>query len=238
MSFRKFISSAAASVLMLFAALPAHAGIPAGIPVTDGGNLAQAIQQVFAWGKQARQMLDQYNKLQEQYSQLQAMTGKLDGARSLGTILNDPSIRTSLPPEMRDSTYLLLNPSTPATSAANLAQIRTSFGVNTAINPNAGAAAADTLGRAQQILASTQTRQTQLQALATRVDTTADAKDSLDMMNRNVLEAASINNQMTQTMASLEASRQAAELRRLAENQTFFSNLNSGAGRPLKTYTY
>jgi type IV secretion system protein VirB5 len=231
MSIRKFISSAAVSVLMLFAVLPARAGIPAGIPVLDGANLAQAIQAVLAWGQQARQMVDQY-------TQLQAMTGKLDGARSLGTILNNPNIQTALPPEMRDSTYLLLNPSTPATSAANLNQILTSFGVNTTVNPNAGQAAADTLGRAQQILASTQTRQTQLQALASRVDSTADAKDSLDMMNRNALEAASINNQMTQTMASLEAARQAAELKRLAENQAYFAGMRAGAAQPLRTFTY
>jgi len=233
MNLRKFFSGAAISVLMLFAAMPARAGIP----VLDAANLANSIQQVLAWSQQAQDMINQINQLQQQFQQLQTMTTKLDGIRNLGSILNDPAIRAALPPEMRDATQLLLNPSALATSQANLNQILSSFGVNTT-NPNAGQAAADTIGRMQQILVSTQTRNTQLAQLASRVDTTADAKDSLDMMNRNVLEAASINNQMTQTMAALEAARQAAELKKLADNQRYFNNLNSAAGQPLRTYSY
>lgn len=234
MNFRKLFSSTVVSVLMLFAALPARAGIP----VIDAANLVNSLQQVLAWTQQAQDMVNQLNQLQQQFQQMQAMTTKLDGIRSLGTILNDPAIRAALPPEMRDSTQLLLNPAALATSQAHLNQILTSFGVNTTGNPNTGQAAADTLGRVQQILASTQTRSTQLAQLARRVDGTVDAKDSLDMVNRNVLEAASINNQMMQTMAALEAARQAAELKRLADNQRYFRNLNSGAGLPLKTYSY
>lgn len=234
MNLRKFFSTAAASALMLFAALPARAGIP----VLDGANLVNSIQQVLAWAQQAQDMIDQINKLQEQYQQLQTMTTKLDGIRNLGSILNDPAIRAALPPEMRDSTQLLLNPAALATSQANLNQILSSFGVNTTGNPKAGQAAADTLGRVQQILASTQTRGTQLAKLASRVDSTADAKDSLDMVNRNVLEAASINNQMTQTIATLEAARQAAELKRIADDQAYFANVKAGAAQPLRTYSY
>lgn len=234
MSIRKFISSTAVSMVMLFAALPARAGIP----VIDGANLAQAIQEIIAWGQQANQMIDQYNKLQQQYAQLQTMTAKLEGIRNLGTILNDPNVLSALPPDMRDSTRLLLNPSALTTSAANMSQILASFGVNTTGNPTAGQSAADTLGRVQQILASTQSRQTQLQALGSRVDSTTDAKESLDMVNRNVLEAASINNQMMQTMASLEAARQAAELKRIAENQAYFARVKAGAAQPLRTLTY
>ncbi len=234
MDIRKIFLSAAASALLLFAALPARAGIP----VIDAANLANSIQQVLAWSQQAQDMISQVNKLQQQFEQLQSMTAKLDGIRSLGTILNDPAIRAALPPEMRDSTQLLLNPAALATSQSNLNQILASFGVSTSANPTAGQAAADTIGRAQQILASTQARSTQLSQLASRVDTTADAKASLDMVNRNILEAASINNQMMQTMASLEAARQAAELKRIADNQAFFANLRSGAAQPLKTYSY
>jgi type IV secretion system protein VirB5 len=234
MNFRKFFSGAAISAFMLFAAMPARAGIP----VIDAANLANSIQQVIAWGRQAQDMINQLNQLQQQFAQLQTMTTKLDGIRNLGTILNDPNIVAALPPEMRNATQLLVNPSALATSQANLNQILASFGVNTTLNPNAGQAQADTIGRAQQILASAQTRNTQLAQLASRVDGTADAKDSLDMMNRNVLEAASINNQMTQTMAALEAARQAAELKRIADNQAYFANVKAGAAQPLRTYSY
>lgn len=234
MNIRRIFSSLFVSALMLLSSVPAKAGIP----VIDGANLAQAIQEILAWGQQAQQMVDQLQQLQQQYQQLQTMTTKLEGIRNLGTILNDPSIRASLPPEMRDATQLLMNPSALATSQANLNQILTSFGIDKSRNPTAGQAAADSLGRTQQILASSEARTAQLAQLAARVDTTVDAKDSLDMMNRNVLETANINNQMMQTMAALEAARQAAELKRLAENQKYFANLNSGAKQPLKTYSY
>ena len=234
MRIRKLVSSAAVSVLMLFAALPARAGIP----VFDGANLFQAVQELVAWGEQAEQMMQQIEQMEQQFEQLERMTEKLEGVRSLGTILNDPNIQAALPAEMRNATHLLLNPSALATSRATLNQIRASFGVNTTTHPAAGEAAADALGRTQQILTSAQTRDAQLRQLARRVDTTTDAKDSLDMVNRNVLESASINNQMMQTMAALEAARQAAELRRLAENQAYFEGMKAGASQPLRTYSY
>ncbi|MGP3508414.1 type IV secretion system protein [Paracidovorax citrulli] len=232
MNIRKIFSTAAMSFMLLFAALPARAGVP----VIDAANLANTAQQVIAWAQQAQDMIAQINKLQQQFQQLQTMTSKLEGIRNLGTILNDPQISAMLPPEMRDASRLLLDPKALATSQANLEQILGSFGITG--NGNAGKSAADTFGRAQQILASTQSRAAQLAQLANRVNTTSDAKDSLDMVNRNVLESASINNQMMQTMASLEAARQATEMKRLADDQQFYKNLNSGAGQPLKSYAY
>lgn len=234
MNLRTLFSSAAISALMLFAAVPARAGIP----VIDAANLANSVQQVIAWGRQAQDMINQLNQLQQQFAQLQMMTAKLDGVRNLGSILNNPNIVAALPPEMRNATHLLVNPSALATSQANLNQILASFGVSTAVSPNAGQAQADTIGRMQQILASAQTRNVQLTQLASRVDTTPDAKASLDMVNRNVLEAASINNQMMQTMAAVEAARQAAELKRIADDQTYFNNVKAGAAQPLRTYSY
>jgi type IV secretion system protein VirB5 len=231
---RHFASLCAVSASLLLTAVPARAGIP----VIDGTNLAQQIQQVVSWGQQARQMINQIQQLQQQFQQLQTMTSKLEGVRSLGSILNDPAIRSVLPPEMRDATQLLLNPSALAISQANLNQILASFGVTTSLDPTAGKAIADTLGRAQQILASTQTRQTQLAALATRVDTTADAKDSLDMLNRNVLEAANINNQIIQTMAALEAARKTTEMQQVARDQQFGNSAQTGAARPIRVLTY
>lgn len=231
---RHFVSLCAVSASLLLTTAPARAGIP----VIDGTNLAQQIQQVVSWGQQARQMINQIQQLQQQFQQLQTMTSKLEGVRSLGSILNDPTIRSVLPPEMRDATQLLLNPSALAISQANLNQILASFGVSTTLDPTAGKAIADTLGRAQQILASTQTRQTQLAALATRVDTTADAKDSLDMLNRNVLEAANINNQMIQTIAALEAARKTTEMQQVARDQQFGNSAQIGAARPIRVLTY
>ncbi len=235
MNVRKYFLGAALSALLLLAAFPARAGIP----VIDATSLVQQIQQVVAWGEQAQQMTDQYNKMQQQYQQMQTMTSKLDGGRSMGTFLNNEStIQSGLPTDIRNPAQLLLTPGAPATSTANMGQILTSFGVSTTASPTAGLSAADSLGRAQQVLATSQVRSGQLQQLATRVDSTADAKESLDMVSRNVLEAANINNQMIQAMASQEVARQAAELRRTAENQTYFSNLRTGAASAQKKYSY
>jgi len=228
MTIRKVFSSVFFSSLMLIAAMPARAGIP----VIDASVLVQQIQQVLSWANQASQMINQLN-------QMQTMTTKLDGVRNLGTILNNPTIASALPSDIRNANQLLINPSANVTSAANINQILASYGVSTSGTPPVSAqSAADTLGRIQQILASTQARTTQLSQLASRVDGTADAKDSMDMVNRNMLETASINNQNTQAMASLEAARQSAELKRIADDQAYFANVRAGGATALRTFTY
>ena len=234
MNIRKYFSAAALAFSVMFAAMPARAGIP----VIDAGAIAHALTQVQAWGQQFQQMTDQFNKLQQQFQQMQTMTNKLDGARSLGSILNDPAIKAALPPEMRDAAQLLLNPAALGTSQASINGILASFGVSTAVDANAGKQLADVLGKAQAILTSAQQRQTQLQNLAARVDTSADAKESLDLLNRNTLEVASITNQSIQTQASLEAARQATELANIARNQQISGAMASGAAKPLRTLTY
>lgn len=234
MNIRKFFLVAAFTFPVIFTSMPARAGIP----VIDAAALTQQIQQVVSWVQQFQQMQDQFNKLQQQFQQMQTMTNKLDGARSLGSILNDPAIKAALPPEMQNAAQLMLNPSALGTSPANINGILASFGVSTSVNANAGKQLADTLGKAQAILTSAQQRQTQLQNLATRVDGSVDAKESMDLLNRNTLEVASITNQQIQTQASLEAARQATELANIARNQQHSAAMAAGAARPLRTLSY
>jgi type IV secretion system protein VirB5 len=166
------------------------------------------------------------------------MTAKLDGMRSLGSILNDPGIKAALPPEMRDAAQMLVNPSATGTSQANIDGILASFGVKTTLDPNAGKQLADSLGKAQAILTSTQQRQTQLQNLASRVDSSADAKESMDLLNRNTLEVANITNQQIQTQALLDAARQATELANIARSQKSSQDMATGAAKPIRDLTY
>jgi type IV secretion system protein VirB5 len=214
----------------LFAARPAHAGIP----VYDGSVFAQQIQQVIAWGKQAQQMVDQVNRLQQQFQQLQTMTNKLDAARALGSILNDPLIKSTLPLEMQNASQLLLNPSALTTNPASINNILASFGITSPAGTAATSSSADAFGKSQAILTSTQQRQTQLQSLAGRVDGAVDAKESLDLLNRNTLEVANINNQLVQTIASLDNARRAQEMRESAELQDFAGKLRSGGAAPIR----
>lgn len=234
MNIRKHFSAATLAFAIMSAAMPARAGIP----TIDIAAITQAIMQVQAWSQQYQQMTQQFQQLQQQFQQMEAMTNKLDGARSLGSILNDPAIKAALPPEMRDSAQMLLNPSALGTSQANINGILASFGVSTTVDANAGKQPADVLGKAQAILTSAQQRQTQLQNLALRVDGSVDAKESMDLLNRNTLEVASITNQQIQAQASLEAARQATELANIARNQQHSAAMAAGAAKPLRTLTY
>jgi type IV secretion system protein VirB5 len=200
----------------------------AGIPVIDGTSIAQQIQQVLAWGQQAQQMVDQLNKLKEQFDQLKTMTEKLDGARGLGQILQDAAIANALPPEMRDAARLLANPSALSSNQAAISGILASFGITQTGIVSAAQLNADTLGRAQAILNATQLRTTQLQGLAARVDGSLDAKESLDLLNRNTLEVATIQNQAVQTAAALEAARQQEQLALKARAQRLAQSHSAG----------
>lgn len=232
MNIRKFFVAAALSFPVMFTATPARAGIP----VIDAAALTQQIQQVVSWVQQFQQMTDQFNKLQQQFQQMQTITTKLDGARSLGSILNDPAIKAALPPEMQNAAQMLLNPSASGTSQANISAILASFGV-TGVNDLASSkGVADAMGKAQSILTSAQQRQTQLSALAARVDGASDAKESMDLLNRNTLEVASINNQLIQTIASLDAAKRSQELRETAELQDFAAKLRTGAATPIRSF--
>lgn len=231
MSVKKYVTSAMLALSVMCTAMPARAGIP----TIDIAAITQAIMQVQAWSQQYQQMVQQFQQLQQQFQQMEAMTNKLDGARSLGSILNDPAIKSALPVEMRDATQLLLNPSAFGTSQANIDGILASYGVSTTTDPNAGKSSADAMGRAQAILTSAQQRQIQLQALGAQVDGSVDAKSSLDLLNRNTLEVANINNTSLQTQAALEATRQSAELRRLAAQQSYAKAVKNASAAPLRT---
>lgn len=87
---RKFFG-AIALALGLAAGTPAHAGIP----VIDAAAVAQAIQQVYAWGKQYSQMVEQLQKMQKAYD-------NLNGIRNMGDLVNNPLARSYLPEEYQE----------------------------------------------------------------------------------------------------------------------------------------
>lgn len=69
------------------ALLPAKAQIP----VTDIANLTQQIQQVAAWAQQLESMRNQIEGQRQLYN-------ALNGSRGIGNLLNNPSLRDTLPP--------------------------------------------------------------------------------------------------------------------------------------------
>lgn len=92
-----------------FALTAAVGSANAGIPVIDVAALAQAVQQVLAWGQQYEQMVQQIQQMEQQYAQLQTTYNSMTGSRGLGTILNgslDQAARRYLPAEASDVAHL------------------------------------------------------------------------------------------------------------------------------------
>ena len=199
------------SVLALAGVL-GSTSVHAGIPVLDVANLANSLQQVIAWGGQSGQMVQQIQQYAQQIQQMQDMNAKFNAARNLGTILNNPAIRAMLPPEMQNANQILSSAiSGQQQSAVN--SILAAYSMPATANQQSAQGSALVVSNMQSVLASGQARQVQLNQLAARVDTSPDAKSSLDLLNRNVLESASASNQLMETIASIEANRAANELR-------------------------
>ena len=207
------------SVLALAGGLGITTVHATGIPVLDVANLANSIQQVVAWGGQSGQMVQQIQLYAQQIQQMQNMTTKFDAARNLGTILNNPAIRSMLPPEMQNANQILSSAISGNQQAAVNSILAAYSMPVTPANPQLGQGSALMISNMQAVLASGQARQVQLDQLASRVDSSPDAKSSLDLLNRNVIESANASNQLMQTIASIEANRAANELRATASDR-------------------
>ena len=192
----------------------------AGIPVIDLANLAQAVQEIIAWGKQAADMAQQYTQLKQQYTQTVTMTAKLDGARSLGSILNNPAINLALPPEMQNAPLILLSPTATTSNPTAISNMISAFAITVPSGGNAQVnSLADQLLKSQGILQSAQTRGTQITQLGSRIDSSADIKEATDLVARTQLENARITNTLAQQLALQELNRKQDEMRRIAYSQ-------------------
>lgn len=217
------VAAASLSLAMLGTSAPAHAGIP----VIDVANLTQAIMEVVAWIQQAKDMVDQITEAKNMVQEgknavagIQTTISKLDGVRNLGSILNDPMIKTALPAEMQNAMGVLLSPSGVTSNAAAMSNVLASFGVAVPAGGITKATAlADMLLKSQSLLQSAQTRETQLTQLASRVDSAPDAKASSDLVARNTIENGRILNTLIQQIAAQELAKQQDELRAMSAFQ-------------------
>ena len=206
------------SVLALAGVLGSTSVHATGIPVLDVANLANSIAQVISWGGQSSQMVQQIQQYAQQIQQMQDMNAKFNAARNLGSILNNPAIRSMLPPEMQNANQILSSAiSGQQQSAVN--SILAAYSMPATANQQSAQGSALVVSNMQSVLASGQARQVQLDQLASRVDSSPDAKSSLDLLNRNVIESASASNQLMQTIASIEANRAATRLREIADSR-------------------
>src|SRR5947207_7763576 len=84
------ILKGAAAILFAFAASNAHAQ---GIPVIDGANLVQTIQQVV-------NDITKINNQVQQITQLQNQLNSINGMRNLGNVFNTAMLRNYVPAEV------------------------------------------------------------------------------------------------------------------------------------------
>jgi len=79
-------------ILFCFASLGSASCFAQGMPVIDVANLAQAVQQVSSWKMQLEQMRNQLDQAKQTYQSLTT-------SRGFGSILNNPALLHTLPPE-------------------------------------------------------------------------------------------------------------------------------------------
>ena len=66
-----------------------------GIPVLDGANLVQAVQNVVAWGEQYNQMVNQIQQAKQEYD-------SITGIRGFGDAVNNPYLQKVIPSDVTD----------------------------------------------------------------------------------------------------------------------------------------
>lgn len=194
-----------AAVMLIFGAgMGVNAN--AGIPVIDAAALTQAVQQVAAWSQQYQQMASQIQNLERTYA-------AVNGARNMGSLVNNPLSRQYLPAEYQT----MLNQGVGQWEAIRNASRRFDVSGTTlastsdaarAFNQYANQAA---INRASAEMAynSASQRFGDIQVLLDKVNYAPDAKDMEDLQGRIQVEQVMMQNeanklQMLQQLAAAQ----------------------------------
>lgn len=153
---------AVSAVITLSTSNYVHAG---GIPVIDVAAIAQAIQQVQAWGKQFQQMQD-----------LKDMS---TGSRGMGNIMNDPNLQSILPTDWNN---VLASIKSSPKYANERAKYPTVTG-QPKLNAQYDLIASQVTGL-NDLFTKVLGRQSQVQSLMTQIDAANDPAAKADLQNR------------------------------------------------------
>lgn len=190
----------------------APASARAGIPVIDVSNLAQAIQQVAAWGQQYQQMVQQLQQMQQQYA-------AITGGRGMEALLpTSASARNYLPPDYgqlmqavngTSSTYAGLSNQIQSITAANAVLSQGQLG---AMTPQMRQVVEQGRSAASMLSAMTQSAQqnssqrfSSLQQLITQIGATGDTKAVQDLQARIAAEQAMLTNEQSKLQAMYQS---------------------------------
>lgn len=205
---------------VVFAALAlAVTPVRAQIPVTDGANLMQQIQQVLSWVQQLKAMADQYQQLQGQYN---AMTGN----RGYGNLFNNPQLQQYLPANWQQVYGQLRTQGLDGLSGG--AQVfRQQIGDNRSCSMLADTQARMSCNQAiaspyqtydvfQSALNVANQKPQQIQSLISQIQTTDDPKAIAELQARIAGEQAAMQNEMLKVQLSVQL---AEAQNRLAKDQ-------------------
>lgn len=191
-----------AAACVTVAALTGTSQAQAGIPVIDGANLAQAMQQVMAWAEQYKQMAEQIDQYAKQIEQARKTYDSISGIRNMGDLANtltDQGLRQYLPQEYQ---ALLSNgvgqwrEIRDANRRFDLAMsnLSRSNSASQAFHQMANMAAINRAASEQAYNRASQ-RFTVIQQLMNKVNQAPDQKDILDLQGRIQAEHAMLQNE-------------------------------------------
>jgi type IV secretion system protein VirB5 len=191
----------------------------AGIPVIDAASVAQAIQQVVAWGKQYAQMAQQYTQLVNSYNQAVTTHNSLNGVRGMNSLVNDPAVRRYLPNEWSQAMDLINSPGGYTNLQSKINSIRSAAQItgiaDTGLDPNSATArafvgaqnqAAMNRALSEEGYKQASDRITAIQSLIDKVGDAPEAKDVADLQARIQAEQVMVQNELVklQLMGQLQ----------------------------------
>nr|WP_289814792.1 type IV secretion system protein [Paraburkholderia caribensis] len=196
------VGRVAVTALCLYAAIIAHAQ---GVPTISPAELAQQMMQV-------QQLMQQ---IENQEAQYRALTGN----SSLGTIMNDASLRHYLPEQWQDI-YDQARSGSLTGISSSMRSIKQQEGMTDASTPGQQRyydVLAANKAMNEQSYSATMARLNNIQSLMQQSNLTQDPAEKADLQNRMAAEEAMVTNE--QTRLQLTAQLQQAELKLAAEQR-------------------
>ncbi len=215
-------------IAALFFGLSVGNASHAGIPVIDATSIAQQVQQVIAWGKQAQQMIEQLDQMKRQYQ-------NLNGVRGMASLANNPAARQYLPADYQT----ILN-----NGIGNWATIRATAKVigieDTGLLAGSDVAkafegmakqAAINRATSEEAYKEASRRFADIQVLLDMVNATPDAKDIADLQGRIQAEQVMMQNEANKLQMLAQLSQSQRDLQQQQAREISIKALNGSPPR-------
>lgn len=230
---QRILAASLSLTLFLGISLPASAS---GIPVVDGTQVAQGVQQLAQWAQQIAEMKNQLDQMKQQYQ-------SLTGARGFGDVLNNPALRNYLPQDwqkvydsIQNGGYKGLDGTAKALAdAAGLMKQCANYtdqNVKSSCEASAVQTAQNKSNLMQSLDAATQ-RLNQIQGLMNQIKNTNDPKGIAELQARIAGEQAMIQNEATRlqmyqmmTQANEKLAKEQARQAHIEANEKFYNYSN------------